>query len=206
MGKRARKKKERAVTAARNAPEQSSPNQAKTLPQIIDMLREGIVIRKVLHELARQGNEGRSIATRFAIACALRVLPVWKAEHPTDNRPAVAIRLAMQSSRPEAIREASINAFMAHTQNKGTKWGMAAQAAAFAASAAFVKIGASCNKVSFAGKLAYHCVGAAALAVPDPKVERDQQRRILVAMIQKDEMIQDAMDIAERFRPFRLPA
>ncbi|MHB1799326.1 MAG: putative immunity protein [Vulcanimicrobiaceae bacterium] len=51
-------------------------------------------IADALWALAHVGPDGKRIAVKFAADCAERVLPIWEARHPDDDRPRKAIEAA----------------------------------------------------------------------------------------------------------------
>ena len=50
-------------------------------------------VRDLAWAAAHTGSSGRRLVVAWAADCAERVLPVWKAHHPTDSRPRDAIAL-----------------------------------------------------------------------------------------------------------------
>ncbi|MHB1799388.1 MAG: putative immunity protein [Vulcanimicrobiaceae bacterium] len=55
-------------------------------------------IADALWALAHVGPDGKRIAVKFAADCAERVLPIWEARHPDDDRPRKAIEAARGGS------------------------------------------------------------------------------------------------------------
>jgi len=122
----------------------------------------------------RVGTLTREIAVTFAADCAARVLPIFEAEYPDDDRPRRAIEAARSGDANAAYADAAANAAA-----------YAARAADAARAAAYAAYAANAGAYA-AAYAAYAGAYAAARAAANAAKERAWQGRHLLALLRKD--------------------